>query len=365
MEEHKSESNDTVTWGLFAASNSANGFKSYYSEIFGKREYEKVYVIKGGPGTGKSRFMSEVSRSVRERGHEVEHYYCSSDPDSLDGIIIDNRIVILDGTPPHSYEGTLMGARDELIDLGSFWDSEKLYDKADEIERLVELKSEHYKKAYKYLEACGSVDSVNAKLMLSALKHKKMESALQRLISLFEDEDKLEITPSTTDSIGMKGRVKFDTYEKSAEKLYYVIDCYNSARFYLSLLITMAKQKNISMRISYEPISCQYPDCVYFYNKKTAFVIVDKDDSERADAVKINMKRFIDHSVLSDIKKELKCNKKLYEGLLSSAVESLVDAGNSHFELEKIYSSCMDFDAKERYTVSFCEKLLNFLEKKV
>ena len=44
----------------FAASNSAHGFHSYYAEFFDDAEVDRVFVIKGGPGTGKSRFMRET-----------------------------------------------------------------------------------------------------------------------------------------------------------------------------------------------------------------------------------------------------------------------------------------------------------------
>jgi hypothetical protein len=365
MEGHNIENSEVMQGGLFAASNSSSGFKSYYQEIYNKREYKKIYVIKGGPGTGKSRFMNVVADFAMGQGYIVERYYCSSDPDSLDAIIIAKRVVLLDGTPPHTYEGRLVGAREELVDLGCFWNSEALAQKADEIEKLVVKKSECYKRAYKYLEACGLVDAVSSKLIEGAIKHGKMDGAIERLLSAFCNEGCNDVTPAITDSIGMKGRVKFDTFEKSAEKLYYIIDVNNSARFYLSLLISKAKKKNIGMKVSYNPIVPQYPDGVYFYNKKTAFVIVEKEDAERDDAVKINMQRFIDHDVLSEIKKSLKGNQRHYDGLYALAAQSLVEAGEYHFELERIYSACMDFLSKERYTASFCIRLADYLHKQL
>ena len=365
MESHNTENSKVMRGGLFAASNSSSGFKSYYQEIFNKKEYNKIYVIKGGPGTGKSRFMNMVADFASGQGYSVERYYCSSDPDSLDAIIIAKSVVLLDGTPPHTYDGSLVGAREELIDLGGFWRSEALSEKIDEIEDLVNKKSLCYKSAYKYLEACGAVDAVSAKLIEGAIKQAKMESAIERLLSVFSSDGCCDVAPAITDSIGMKGRVKFDTFEKSAEKLYYIIDVSGSARLYLSLLISKAKEKNIGMKVSYDPILPQYPDGVYFYNKNAAFVIVEKEDAERDDAVKINMQRFVDHNVLSEIKKKLKGNQKLYDGLCASAAQSLVEAGEYHFELERIYSSCMDFLAKERFTASFCIKLADYLHRRL
>ena len=84
------------------------------------------YRVKGGPGTGKSGFIRKVAALAEREGRSVEYYYCSSDPDSLDGAIIDSSTAIFDGTSPHSYDTVLPGAVDEIINLGDFWNSEEL-----------------------------------------------------------------------------------------------------------------------------------------------------------------------------------------------------------------------------------------------
>ena len=72
----------------FAASNSAKGFFSYYKECFDTPRIRHLYAIKGGPGTGKSRFMREVAECGEGAGWQCEYIYCSSDPDSLDGLFV-------------------------------------------------------------------------------------------------------------------------------------------------------------------------------------------------------------------------------------------------------------------------------------
>ena len=99
----------------FAAANSGHGFYSFYASVFEGKEVQKRYIIKGGPGTGKSSFMRSVAEAAAERGMSVEEYRCSSDPASLDGVVLDGRIVLLDGTAPHAVEPELAGVRDELI----------------------------------------------------------------------------------------------------------------------------------------------------------------------------------------------------------------------------------------------------------
>ena len=341
--------------GLFAASNSSDGFKSYYKQVFEDRNLSRIYIIKGGPGTGKSRFMREIADHAERLGRYVEYYYCSSDPDSLDGIIIEDRVAVIDGTSPHSVEPKTAGAREELIDLGAFWDSDRLLRRYEEIKLLSDKKSECYSKAYRYLSGCGELSGINRSLIFPALREEKMLAYIGRLLDTIPKGQGFSLTPALCDSVGMKGRARFDTYEKCAEKVYYVIDWYTSAHFFLSALVCGAQRRDIPLRVSYDPINSESIDAVYFCNCGYAFVSVEPSESETLEGKCVNMKRFVDKDILEASKKEYRYNCRLCEALLSSACEAFSKAGEYHFELEKIYSSCMDFDAKERYTRSFCQ----------
>ena len=125
----------------FAASNSSEGFCSYYDSVFDIQKYEKIYAIKGGSGTGKAFFMKAVAKAAQEKGFSVRYIYCSSDASSLDGIIIEEpKIAVLDGTAPHIYEPKLLGAVDEIVDLGAFLNGEMLMRSKNEIEHILKSK---------------------------------------------------------------------------------------------------------------------------------------------------------------------------------------------------------------------------------
>ena len=111
----------------FVASNSSDGFCSYYGNAFDIKKFSKIYAIKGGSGTGKAYFMKRIAQDACEKGYSVRYIYCSSDPSSLDGIIIDElKIAVLDGTAPHIYEPSVVGAVDNIVNLGSFLDENML-----------------------------------------------------------------------------------------------------------------------------------------------------------------------------------------------------------------------------------------------
>ena len=75
----------------FAAANTYKGFISYFKDVFDSKKYDRIYVLKGGPGTGKSTLMKRILSNVSARGGEVTEILCSSDPNSLDGIVASSQ----------------------------------------------------------------------------------------------------------------------------------------------------------------------------------------------------------------------------------------------------------------------------------
>ena len=221
---------------LFCGANSGSGFVSFFDDIL--KGVEKTYILKGGPGTGKSYFMRRAAEYASERGLPVEYYACSSDPDSLDAIVVDGRIAIADGTAPHVLEARAIGARDEIVDLGAFWDPDALSGKVDEIESLGAKKSACYRRAYAYLKAERELSDVCRTLVLPYFKYEKALRAVDRLFSELKTggANTCRHRVGMIDSIGMKGRVRLDTFEFFAEKIYAVDDAFGTSGLILQMI---------------------------------------------------------------------------------------------------------------------------------
>ena len=87
----------------FLGANSYRGFYSLYNDFVYSPMIDRLFIIKGGAGCGKSSFMKTVASAANEAGLDVERIICSGDPDSLDGIFIPGlRIAYVDGTAPHA-----------------------------------------------------------------------------------------------------------------------------------------------------------------------------------------------------------------------------------------------------------------------
>jgi len=49
---------------VFPGSNTSKGFYSFYDYIIDQREASRIFVIKGGPGVGKSTFMRKIGEDM-------------------------------------------------------------------------------------------------------------------------------------------------------------------------------------------------------------------------------------------------------------------------------------------------------------
>lgn len=132
----------------YACANSARGFVNLFESNI--KELDKIFILKGGPGTGKSSLMKNIGLNWYGKGFDVEFIHCSSDNSSLDGVIIPAlKAGIVDGTAPHIIEPSAPGAIEEYVNLGAAWDSKKLSTHKNEILNIKDEISKYYKNTYK------------------------------------------------------------------------------------------------------------------------------------------------------------------------------------------------------------------------
>lgn len=95
------ESRESVRFYLGA--NTPGGFVAYLEDLYDPHDGWRAYIIKSGPGTGKASLMRAVLKAMTDRGLETEAIHCSSDPGSLDAVLVPSiKTCIIDGTAPHA-----------------------------------------------------------------------------------------------------------------------------------------------------------------------------------------------------------------------------------------------------------------------
>lgn len=175
---------------LFPGGNTPEGFYSYYRYILGQKEASSIICLKGGPGTGKSHFIKGIGDYFNEIGEDIDYFWCSSDPNSLDGVLLrERKIAILDGTSPHVVDPQTPGAVDTILHLGEYWDGAGLKQCKDHILQSNKKIKRWFSYAYNDLKAAAalraSITDTYQEMMLPGELYKEAAGIVNRELSKY------------------------------------------------------------------------------------------------------------------------------------------------------------------------------------
>lgn len=349
---------------FFASANSYQGFKNEFPARFGESSgVDLLYIIKGGPGTGKSHLMRTLGRRAEADGYRTTYYYCSSDPVSLDGLLAEKdgkpTLGFVDGTAPHVWEPTMPGVKEELIDLGIFWQGELLREHGEEIRKLNEAKSAAYALAYHDLAAAGETAAAADLLIAPCVKEEKLRALAGRLARGITEGKCFSEMPAHIRSVGMKGCSKFDTYEQMSAanggELVCIENFYGLGHRLMAHIYARAKEKGANILVSRDPVMHQNVDGIYDINSHACFLV--DDEVSPFPHRRVSLHRYLDAAAFKSVRGEVRHRLRLSEDMKDCAAESMKKAGVHHFALETIYAAAMDFKAKDQFDQALCRRL--------
>ena len=327
----------------FAASVGGDGFSGDFDEIFAPEKFDTVYIIKGGPGTGKSTFMKKLGEVAERRGFIPEYYFCSSDISSLDGVVIpEKRVAVLDGTAPHVTEAKYPGACEMILNFCDALDSRALKAERGEIVRLCKEKSEAYARAYADLRASREFLSENIRVCHAAYLQDKARDFIRRA---FSGMAKGDVRRADICTVCSRGRVRLPVYEKRARRVMTVKNAGGAGYLFMSDVEAFAREAGLSAVVSRDPVCRGYAESVYFDGDGVYVALWDGDAPEGKEVKNINVARFVDKGAERAARPYLRLTKKLFSDALAAAVDSLSSASAAHGEIEKIYVKSTDFHA--------------------
>lgn len=103
-------------------------------------EWERTYVLMGGPGTGKSTLIKMIGLELMDRGYEVDFLRSARDPDSFAGFVIRrSNLAMLDLYEVAPLRWRAPGVVERFVDFSVYCDVSKL-DK--QRQQILELESE-------------------------------------------------------------------------------------------------------------------------------------------------------------------------------------------------------------------------------
>ncbi|MBQ8496358.1 MAG: hypothetical protein IJ489_02755 [Clostridia bacterium] len=328
---------------FFAAANTEAGFYSLFNEVFSPDVQKRIYILKGGPGSGKSTLMKRVGAEAEKRGLDTEYIYCSSDTDSLDGILIPAlRTAILDGTAPHVCDPIYPGAAERIVNLGEAFDEKALTEKRELISAQIREKNEKYQSAYRFLAAAGKMEKEREALLSPLFLTEKADAAVRRLLSSFYFMKEGGETHRYISAIGTNGEKTLDTLWLKAKKVYAVTGKHGLAYLFMSRLYRALSAKGIAMTVCRTPLSRLRTEAIFIEGENILFTVCDEKQAEKAEKT-VNCLRFIRRETLAARRNRLRFAEKCRDLLVQGALDALHDAGTLHAKTEAIYGKHIDF----------------------
>ena len=350
----------------FLGANTPSGFVSLFDELYDPFKNSRTYIIKGGPGCGKSTFMKSIAQKALSLGYDTEFIHCSSDPQSLDAVRIPEiSFCICDGTSPHIVEPRFPGACENIIDLGRFWDEKGLHDDADEIRRLTLENSIYHRRSTRFLNAAGSLNEEMLRLTSDSILEEKLNGYAIRFCGR-ELSRKKGAAPGRKSNcflsgITPDGIILYENTLKSlSSRIIAVEDEYSLASGMLVERIGERAAAN-----GYDVIFCRCPMkpkgfCEHIIIPQVSLSVVTEKsfhplgiETSRT----IHAKRFLDEEKLNRCRKRLSFNRKIIRELVSQSIMMLQKAKQTHDMLEDYYVKRMDFDAKNEYCSEFINSI--------
>lgn len=349
----------------FAGANTRNGYASYFNEIIGDK-YRKVYILKGSSGCGKSTFIKRVGERALRNGLRVEYIRCSADSNSYDGILIPEKgIAVVDGTAPHIMDSKYPSARDNIINLGEFWDDAKLKDRREELISLIDSKNLCYENIYRTLGAAGGIREIRNSIIKNVVLYEKLQAFVNRicrkLIKPTEKSDKKNVSQKVyiQTAFNQNGFDSLPTFS-DVKNVHLIRDKYDITHLLLRLIKAYAERAGAEYIISYDPIDFTKPEAIYFPNEDLLFIEEQRyvsAEEKNNENKPINTARFIDKKGYAAVRQKDRMAHKLYTALLNTAKQYFVEASRLHDNIERIYIHAMDFAKLTDFTNKFIGKI--------
>lgn len=340
----------------FAGGNTARGFHSLYESNL--QGLERLFILKGGPGTGKSSLMKKVGNLWVEKGFDIEFLHCSSDNDSIDGVLIPAlKAGIVDGTAPHIIEPKAPGAVEEYINLGAAWDPHTLKLHKNAIQSLTSQISASFQNAYATFKEALEIHDDWEKIYISNMDFKKADQLTKKIIDKFFGKIRLnkqaDVRHRFLGAATPKGPVDFvPNLTEEISKRYFIKGRPGSGKStLLKRLAAEAEERGIDAEIYHCGFDPHSLDMVIF--RELGIAIFDstapheyfpsRDGDEIIDMYELLITPGTDE-IYADTLKNIAAQ---YKSKMEQATSYLAKAKQYHDQLETIYVSAMDFSKVE------------------
>lgn len=336
----------------FAEGNTARGPISLFDSSL--QQLNRLYILKGGPGTGKSTMIRTLGQKFAQKGYDLWYIHCARDHDSLDGLIVPAlQFGIVDGTPPHVIEPVIPGVVGEYINLGEAWDTNMLRKYRGELEQLQQKINDTYQNAYdefaKALHVHDNWESVYIENMNFEAANQLTGEYIQHLFGKHQLARTARVDRRFLGASTPAGAVDFvPNLTEGLARRYFIKGRPGSGKStMLKQVAKAAEERGFDVEIYHCGFDPQSVDMVIV--RALGFAIFDSTKPheyfpERNGDTIIDMyEKCIRPGTDERYAKQLAICERDYSASMKTAIDHLKTAHEYHKEMENIYSQAMDF----------------------
>ena len=336
---------------VFPGANTAQGYHSFFEE--GLKGMEQIFILKGGPGCGKSTLMRQIGELMQEKGHDVELWQCSSDVDSLDGVLIpDLKAAIVDGTPPHVVEPKYPGAVEELVDLGVCWNGAELRRQKRTITELGAQIKEQYEQCW--AELTRAADILEERRSRSAEKSEdNTEAGSAALLDQVFGQQEPLCRHMFASSVTPRGWVSFlEPLSRRAKRRFILVGPFGGGKE--RLLAEAAKEagkRRVYAELYHHPLAPNELQLVWLPELETALMAVEEAPPAQEGDVILDCGR-------TDDEEQARAERCRIRELTDAGGRHIAAAKALHDDLEACYIQAMDYRGVDEIKARLLGRLL-------
>ena len=336
---------------FFLGANTPQGFVGFADELYDPADGWQAYLIKSGPGTGKSSLMRRVYERLTALSIDAEAICCSSDPSSLDGVVFPGlKMCLLDATAPHVVEPKYWGAVEQIVPLAICADETALYARSAEIRQATEANRVLHARCRKYIHAAASLLRENRRVGAATLDEEKVRRLACRIArqEFGGGTGKGRITRRFLSAITPDGpQMFFETAQALCPRIYTIEDDHGAAA-----TLFLAEVARYAQKAGIDAVACPCPlapeegaEHLLFPSVGVGFVT--SNTFHKADFPvyrRIHATRFSDAEQLRAKRQVTAFNRRASGELLAQAQELAAEAKKVHDDMERFSIDAMDWD---------------------
>lgn len=332
------------------ASNTSAGFISFADNFL--KDAERVYILKGSPGCGKSTFMKRIGNELLEEGFDIDLVNSPTDSNSIDGIFVhDINFAIVNGTAPGVIDPKYPGAIDRILDFGEYWDIDYLRNNKEEIRQYFDDIENEYKLLYKYLNNAKLIHDRWEREYLRGMDFNKAEEITMEIINnTIKDKRKYSGKEwhRFSGAMTMQGNINFYAQLTNGIKNRYIV----KGRPGTGKSTMNKKIAKAAIDAGYD---VEYYHCAFDHSSidmiiipELSFAILDGTaphvfDPGKDDKV-VDMFQCVDTNIVHEHEEPIKSIKKEYEEEIAKAKKVYAKIKDLNDKVESFYINATDFN---------------------